>query len=401
MKKLLSVILAVTMLISVSTSVFANESSYSDWAKESIEKAKELSIIGEETNNYTEPITRGEFCEFVYNYCRYVIKRYKYHFYHVDFTDTDSAAVNTLHEMGIVNGKTETEFKPNDFLTREEAAVILTRLVNKTIPVPVTEMYFAFDDETEISDWAIDSVQVMCNMGVMNGVGDNKFAPKDTYTTEQAIATIVRIYDAQNAQVVVTDTVKIDGFYIEKTVELINESVDIAADEEFGNLFVYRNDYNEYIQRLNAVAWEKPTEIYCLDINEDLIVETFEKMYSEEFEGELDFKKLLDWQKFNYFETFSMEMLTMDDYDEYSFLSALSNKSGYVKPKDFKESFALLLQYDSQYGAFVSFYEYGNEVIMAKLDFVKNCGIYDIMAFSDEISQELEADIITVSKAEY
>lgn len=101
--------------------------------------------------------------------------------------------------MGIINGKSDTEFAPDDLLTREEAAVILNRMVNKTIPVPVTEMYFVFDDEAGISDWASDSIQIMCNMNVMNGVGKNTFAPKDTYTTEQAIATIVRVYAAQSA----------------------------------------------------------------------------------------------------------------------------------------------------------------------------------------------------------
>ena len=82
--------------------------------------------------------------------------------------------------MDIIKGKSETEFAPNDSLTREEAA---------------TEIYFDFADGAQISDWAINNVQVICNMGIMQGVGDNRFAPKDLYTTEQAIATLVRIYN--------------------------------------------------------------------------------------------------------------------------------------------------------------------------------------------------------------
>ncbi|UKI36790.1 MAG: S-layer homology domain-containing protein [Clostridiales bacterium] len=35
--------------------------------------------------------------------------------------------------MGIIKGKSETEFAPNDSLTREEAAAILCRLINKNI----------------------------------------------------------------------------------------------------------------------------------------------------------------------------------------------------------------------------------------------------------------------------
>jgi len=29
----------------------------------------------------------------------------------------------------------------------------------------------------------------------MNGVAENKFAPQDTYKTEQAIATVIRLYN--------------------------------------------------------------------------------------------------------------------------------------------------------------------------------------------------------------
>ncbi len=61
--------------------------------------------------------------------------------------------------------------------------------------MPVTEMYFEYDDISKVSKWASNSVQVISNLGVMEGVGDNKFVPKDTYTAEQAIATIMRLYN--------------------------------------------------------------------------------------------------------------------------------------------------------------------------------------------------------------
>ena len=87
------------------------------------------------------------------------------------------------------------EFAPNDSLTREEAVAILCRLINKIYPGwDATAQYFDFADSGQISDWAMNDIQVICNMGIMQGVGDNQFAPKDLYTTEQAIATLVRVY---------------------------------------------------------------------------------------------------------------------------------------------------------------------------------------------------------------
>lgn len=167
-----------------------------DWALSDVEKAEALNITEKgKIYRYRMSITREEFCELIYNYCYNVIKEIDTVTGENKFTDTTNSKIIRLNAMGIINGKSETEFAPNDLLTREEAAVILNRMVNKTIPVPVTEMYFNFDDEASISDWASDSIQVMCNMGVMNGVGENKFAPQDTYTTEQAIATIIRMYN--------------------------------------------------------------------------------------------------------------------------------------------------------------------------------------------------------------
>ena len=167
----------------------------SDWAVSDVKKAEALNITEKgKLYRYRMSITREEFCELIYNYCYNVIKEVDTVTVENKFTDTTNSKIIRLNAMGIINGKSETEFAPNDLLTREEAAVILNRMVNKTVPVPVTEMYFAFDDEASISAWASDSIQIMCNMGVMNGVGDNKFAPQENYTTEQAIVTLVRVY---------------------------------------------------------------------------------------------------------------------------------------------------------------------------------------------------------------
>ena len=129
----------------------------SDWAKDSVIKATDLEILepGKEYN-FAKAITREEFCELIYNYCGNVLgmlatsdgKR---------FSDTDNPKIEVLAGMSIINGKTATEFAPDDALTREEAAVILQRMVNATVPVSVTEMWFEFDDISYI-----DIVQYEC-----------------------------------------------------------------------------------------------------------------------------------------------------------------------------------------------------------------------------------------------
>lgn len=168
----------------------------SPWARETVSEAKKLKIIQADANyNYTAFISREAFCEMVFNYME--------NFSDVSadsvkspFADTDNEHVAALHAMGIISGKSETAFAPSDSLTREEAAAILCRLIRKIYPnAAATERYFEFDDGAQISDWAMSPVQTICNMGIMSGVGDNRFAPKDLYTAEQAIATLVRIHN--------------------------------------------------------------------------------------------------------------------------------------------------------------------------------------------------------------
>lgn len=45
----------------------------------------------------------------------------------------------------------------------------------------------AFADDDKISSWAKDSVYFMVANNIIKGVGDNKFAPKNTTPAEEAV----------------------------------------------------------------------------------------------------------------------------------------------------------------------------------------------------------------------
>lgn len=182
----------------------------SDWASDYIAQAKDIGLLQDITDiSYKENISREKFCEIVYNLIDTTTDIEWKKVSPNPFQDTDNEKVIALRLEDIIFGKGEQQFAPNDFLTREEAATIIVRMINAVMPMPVTEMYFEYDDNDNISDWASDSVQIISNLGFMNGVGNSKFAPKETYTTEQAIATVMRVYEAQlknmNEQTVTED----------------------------------------------------------------------------------------------------------------------------------------------------------------------------------------------------
>lgn len=168
----------------------------SDWSSDYIVQARDIGLLeGIRDISYKENITRENFCEMVYNLVDMTTDIKWKKVSPNPFQDTDNEKVIALSLEGIIYGKEERNFAPKDLLTREEASTILVRMINAVMPMPVTEMYFEYDDNNEISEWASSSVQIISNLGFMNGVGENKFAPKDNYTAEQSIATLIRIYN--------------------------------------------------------------------------------------------------------------------------------------------------------------------------------------------------------------
>lgn len=169
----------------------------SDWAKASIDKAiaEQWLSSGDFGGNYMQNITRERFCDVAF---ASLLK----HGYKPDskdispFSDVSSSTVSALFNAKIINGKTYTVFAPNDNITREEAATILYRMAKyMKLSMPDVSNDIHYSDESSISDWAVISVKALNAIGVMKGVQDNNFAPSDTYTVEQAITTMVRLYE--------------------------------------------------------------------------------------------------------------------------------------------------------------------------------------------------------------
>lgn len=178
----------------------AKASGVSDWAKGAIDQAisEQWLSDGDFNGNYTQNITRERFCDVAH--AGLLKKGYEPARYDFSpFTDISSPTVSSLYQSGIISGKSETIFAPSDYITREEAATILYRMAKfMNIDLPDVAGGVYFDDEAEISDWALTAVKVMREMGVVNGTSDNIFSPDDVYTVEQAIVTMVRLYEYNN-----------------------------------------------------------------------------------------------------------------------------------------------------------------------------------------------------------
>ena len=422
----------------VDTSVAETVPAPSDWAKDSIDIANAVGITDKsQPYYYHNNITREKFCELIYNF---IISTNKTITAPVtdSFTDTKNEKILMLNGLGIVNGKTATEFAPDDYLTREEAATIIVRMVNKVVPMAATEMWFEYDDIDEISEWASDSIQTISNLGFMNGVGNNRFVPKDTYTTEQAIVTLVRVLESAGAsglldentsigiiggadgptsiivgenttvtggadkptEIVVTDTIKVDDFYVDEAIKLIKESGKLASDKDFISLYTTNDEMTEKILALSTVDFNKPKEKYYLSADREQIIANLEALAKTEG---VDFSEMGDvWvehilKRFN-FSTLASLINASYGAENLAALTILTNSRGYIMPKDFKNNFALFVQYEGDYSAIVSFSEFGDGVISANMSFVKNGDKDNVFTRLYEITSAVGEEGIVAAK---
>lgn len=111
-----------------------------------------------------------------------------------NFTDVASDAyyydaVNWAAANSIVSGYGNGRFGSNDPVTREQIATILWRYAGS----PAADAGQDFADENSIASYAADAVDWARANGIVNGVGNNLFAPRGNATRAQ-VATILRNY---------------------------------------------------------------------------------------------------------------------------------------------------------------------------------------------------------------
>ena len=116
------------------------------------------------------------------------------------FADVESGAyyekaVAWAKANGIVNGITDSEFAPNNNITREQIASIIYRYAKyKGYDVSVGEdtNILSYDDANKMSDWAVAAIQWACGAGLINGRTESTIVPDGTATRAEAAAIMQR-----------------------------------------------------------------------------------------------------------------------------------------------------------------------------------------------------------------
>lgn len=209
MKKHLDIMMSICLALLLTVSVLSNvahadEEGLSKWARPIVEKSIEKGRVPIDLRPFNRAITRREFCYVLNNFALDRIgttyenleKIMNFKTDDIEFEDTNDFQVRFSAGLGLVRGVSDTHFKPDKTLTRQEAATIVARLYillnNQPQGAEEGAAPHPYLDRAKIADWAIKSVDFMSNSGVIKGYSSGNFGPLDPYTIEQAIVTVSR-----------------------------------------------------------------------------------------------------------------------------------------------------------------------------------------------------------------
>ncbi len=102
-------------------------------------------------------------------------------------------AVAWATENDIVSGISETEFAPEDNVSREQMAMIFYRYAKfKRYNTEETSELSQFTDKAEISDWSLEALKWANAAKIISGTSDTEISPKDTATRGQVASILMR-----------------------------------------------------------------------------------------------------------------------------------------------------------------------------------------------------------------
>ena len=139
-----------------------------------------------------EKITRGEFITILGRLGKVDTKKY------AEVKDKNIEAGKFYTEY--MNWAVENKLLPktskpmaNEDITREEMAYTLAAYLKLMGDDTSTLKMVVFDDQKEISDWALGEIEFLVNKGILSGTTNNKFSPKANLTRAEVAQIISKL----------------------------------------------------------------------------------------------------------------------------------------------------------------------------------------------------------------
>lgn len=205
-KRLLTLTLALAMCLTLVLPAAAESGpDYSDipedhWSADSVERATELGLfqgMGEGRFGRGEPISRAAFVTALvrlFDWEEVSPARPSFSDVTPDRWFYDAVETALAHDA---LATAEHAFRPTDNITREEMASMLVRGLGYTsLAAAVSDYDSPFDDISTNRGFIV----IAYDLGIVDGVDEERFNPGGSATREQAAAMLVRVYDLLNEE---------------------------------------------------------------------------------------------------------------------------------------------------------------------------------------------------------
>lgn len=162
-----------------------NDISGVSWAYKAIDYLVERGVVNGRSEGVFAPnefITRAEAVKLIVTAFNITSSNTENVFSDVKSDSWYHTYVTTAYQNGLINGVYGNTFAPDVPITRQDFAVMMSRLIkNKN-----QNLQLNFSDNSQIASYAKDAVALLVERGVINGTDDNRFAPLDNTTRAQA-----------------------------------------------------------------------------------------------------------------------------------------------------------------------------------------------------------------------
>ena len=166
-----------------------------DWAEESIAALTAMGVVNgtaPEIFEPSRPVTREEFVKMLILAFEKLDETAECALKDVTADSWYYPYISSAVKSGLVKGVSEDEFGTGEMILREDMAVMLYRfLESEGIRLETGNTHF--NDEEAISKYAETAVKALANEGIINGVGNNSFAPKKSAARAEAAKLIYTV----------------------------------------------------------------------------------------------------------------------------------------------------------------------------------------------------------------
>lgn len=190
-----------------------NSVSFSDttghWAEQTVNMlaaSEYVSGMGDGSFQPDSSITRGQFITLAMNLMLLDPLPYRGMYKDVESTDWFAGDLQSAYNLGLIHPimTAGDNFLPNQPITREEAAYILTKVGKHRGAQPKQEAP-VFSDGSAISAWAKDAVRSAAQFGLISGYPDGSFRPENGISRAEAAAMIYRLIENYSKMAVFVD----------------------------------------------------------------------------------------------------------------------------------------------------------------------------------------------------